>query len=111
MASQLPEDANGNPIPALRLKNNGAHQINTTTTTARNIAAFSTETDVVSLYATEDTYIKFGDSGVNATNSDHFLPASTYIDLAIGPNDNGQNSYVAALTAATDGILYISEKA
>lgn len=56
MASILPEDANGNPIPALRLKDNGAHQISTSAASTRNIAAFNAETDIVGLYATEDSF-------------------------------------------------------
>lgn len=51
------------------------------------------------------------DSNVTATTSDHFLPAGIYYDVAIGPNDANQNAYIAALSAAGDGTLYVSEKA
>ena len=55
MASILPEDANGNPIPALSLKTGGAHQVaidNVTST--RNTAAFDSKTDVISVYSSEN---------------------------------------------------------
>jgi len=111
MTSLLPQDTNGNPIPTLRLKDSGAHKINTTTVSAKNIAAFNTDTDVIGVYATEDSYIKIGASDISANDGDHFLPAGTYFDLAIGPNDDSQNAYLAAITAGGNGIIYISEKA
>ncbi len=111
MASILPEDANGNPIPALSLKTGGAHQVaidNVTST--RNAAAFDSKTDVISVYSSENCYIKFGDNSVTATTGDHFLPAGLYLDLAIGPNENAQNAYLAILSAEASGTVYISEK-
>jgi hypothetical protein len=110
MTSQLPEDVNGNPIPTLRLKENGANQISVTATSAKNIAAFDAQTDVIGFYSTQDIFIKIGDSSIAATTSDHFLPANNYFDLTLGPNDSAQNSYLAALSTAGNGILYISEK-
>mgnify|MGYP001281724731 FL=1 len=110
MTSLLPQDTNGNPIPTLRLKDNAAHKISTTATSAKNIAAFSADTDVIGIYGTEDSYIKIGASDVTATDGDHFLPAGTYFDLAIGPNDTAQNAYLAAITAGGNGVIYISEK-
>ncbi len=110
MTSLLPQDTNGNPIPTLRLKGSGAHKVSTTGISARNLVAFGTETDVIGLYATEDSFINIGNSAVSAADSDHFLPAGTYLDLAIGPNDSAQNAHIAAITAGGNGTLYISEK-
>lgn len=111
MTSLLPQDTNGNPIPTLRLKNGGAHKINTTGASTKNISAFDADTDVIGLYATEDSFINIGTSAITASDSDHFLPAGTYFDLALGPNDTAQNAYLAVITAGGNGTLYISEKA
>ncbi|MCS5597896.1 MAG: hypothetical protein NZ828_11655 [Alphaproteobacteria bacterium] len=111
MASLLPEDANGNPIPALKFKDSGAHKVNIdTVTSARNTGAFSTKTDVISIYSTEDCFVKIGTSSVTATTSDHFIPAGIYLDIAIGPNADTQNAYMAVIAANASGTVYISEK-
>ena len=110
MPTKLPLDTNDNPIPALRLKDSGAHTISTSITSARNTLAFSNDTKIISLYATQDVYINFGDSTVVATNSDHFFPANTYYDIAIGDESTGHNAYIATLRDSADGTLYISEK-
>ena len=67
MPTFLPEDANDNPIPALRLKSGGAHTIAVSASSARNASAFDTDTRVVSLYATTPVYVAFGDSSITAT--------------------------------------------
>lgn len=111
MTSILPEDANGNPIPALRLKANAAHQITTNAASStRNTAPLSADTDIISIYATEACYINIGNNTVEATINSHYVPAGVYIDLALGPNDQSQNAYISALSAGGNGILYISEK-
>ncbi len=83
MTTLLPKDADNNVIPALRISGAGAHQLASTGTAVSNTTAFDEETKVVSVYATAPIYIKFGENGVTATNTDHFFPANTYYDIAI----------------------------
>ena len=110
MTTMLPMDADNNPIPAVRLKGNDAHAITTSATSVRNSTAFDADTRIVSLYATEDVFVRFGDNTVTATTSDHFFPKGVYYDFAIGGDKVDQYTYVAALQASTAGTLYISEK-
>ncbi|MEM9470288.1 MAG: hypothetical protein AAF988_09015 [Pseudomonadota bacterium] len=112
MTTLLPKDADNNIIPALRLKDSGAHTINTTTSSTRNATAFDGETKVISLYATEPVFVAFGDSAVTANLSDHFFPAGIYYDVAIsgGSGKASKDLYIAAIAESADGILYISEK-
>ncbi len=112
MTTLLPKDADNNVIPALRLSDNGAHQITATGTAARNSTAFDETTKVISLYATSDVYIAFGDNTVTATTSDHFFPAGLYYDVAItaGNGKTAHNAYMSALRVQSDGVVYISEK-
>ena len=56
---------------------------------ARNSADFNSNTRVVSVYATEPVYIKFGDSSVTAAATDHYFPAGVYYDFAIGGDRTG----------------------
>lgn len=106
----LPMDRDNNPIPALALNPNGAHIINVTSTSTRNITAFDGDTRVVSLYATDDVFIQFGDSTVTAGNTDHFLPKGLYYDFAIGGDKVMHMSHIATITNDADCIVYISEK-
>lgn len=110
MTTKLPLDSNDNPIPALRLKEGGAHVITTSALSARNSVAFSPDTRIVSIYATQDVYLNFGGATVSAGSSDHFFPAGVYYDVAIGGDGTGHASHLAALRATTDGQVYISEK-
>lgn len=110
MTTKLPLDSNDNPIPALRLKDGGAHTFSTSAVSAKNITAFSAETRVISVYATQNVYLTFGNSAAAASASDHFFPAGTYYDFAVGGDGTGHYSHVAALRVDTDGAVYISEK-
>ena len=110
MPTLLPQDIDNNPIPALRLKENGAHTINVSATSARNATAFAASTRVISLYCDTDIYIAFGNNSVNATTSDHFFPAGLYYDIAIGSERSGHDTHIAAIRSSVDGTLYISEK-
>jgi len=110
MPTVLPTDENNNPIPAMRLREGGAHKINITAVSARNAVAFDNGTRVISLYATVGIYVRTGGAGVTATATDHYFPALTYYDIAIGEEETGHNGYIAAIRADTDGVLYISEK-
>ncbi len=111
MTTYLPTDSDNTPIPALRLKEDKAHQIASTSSSTRNATAFEDETRVISLYATQDVFVRFGDSSVTATNTDHFFPAGIYYDVSIGGEKTGHATHVAVLSAGVDGTLYISEKA
>jgi len=110
MPTLLPTDSDNNVIPAVRLKDGGSHSVSVTDTTARDSDAFDAGTRIVSLYATGAVYIKFGDSGVEATASDHYFPAGVYYDFAIGGGRVDQYTHVAALRVSSDCALYISEK-
>ena|ERR1700760_4980769 len=110
MPTLLPKDSDNNIIPAVRLKDGGAHSIAVTSSTARTSSAFSADTRVISLYATCPVYVKFGDSSVSATTSDHYFPSGVYYDFAVGGGAVPQYGYIAALRVSTDGTLYISEK-
>lgn len=106
----LPRDRDNTPIPALRLNPNGAHTIAVTSTAARNATAFDDDTRVISLYATDNIFIKFGDATVTATSSDHFFPAGLYYDIAIGGDKVMHATHISALAESGDCELYISEK-
>lgn len=108
--TKLPDDDNKRPIPALRLKQDGAHSISATSSSTSNANAFDQNTKVVSVYATVDVYLNFGDSGISADANDHFYPAGIYYDFSIGEED-ARHKYLAVLRAgSTDGTVYISEK-
>ncbi len=106
----LPMDRDNNPIPALGLNPNGAHIINSTNASTRNGTAFNTDTRVISIYATDDVFIQFGDLNVTATTADHFLPKGLYYDFAIGGDKVMHMSHVATIANNTDCTVYISEK-
>lgn len=110
MTTIMPTDDNNNPIPALRLRDGCAHKVNVTGVSSRNGQAFNPGTRVVSLYATGPVYLRFGGAGVVASTSDHFFPAQTYYDVAIGGEEAALTLHLAALRAESDCILYISEK-
>ena len=110
MSTKLPLDTNNNPIPALRFKNDAAHVINFTDSSARNSTAFDEDTRVVSLYATQNMYVRFGDGSVTADSGDHFFPAGQYYDVAIGGDGAGHYTHIAAIRVDTNGVLYVSEK-
>lgn len=112
MTTLLPLDSDNNPIPALRLKDSGAHSISVSGTSARNSTAFSADTKVVSIYATGPVYLAFGDSSVAATTSDHYFPEGVYYDVAIsgGAGKGAHDTHVAALQADSACTLFISEK-
>ena len=112
MTTLLPKDADNNVIQALRFKDNGAHAISATSSSARNTTAFDAETKVVSLYATSPVYVAFGDETITATSGDHYFPAGVYYDVAIsgGTNKSAQETHIAVLRVSDDGMLYVSEK-
>jgi hypothetical protein len=69
-------------------------------TTARSAAI---STGLIRIYASTDCFIKFGDSSVTATTSDHFLLGGSVYDLSY----SGTN--FAAITSGSTGTIYASE--
>lgn len=110
MTTLLPRDGDNNTIMALGFKDGGAHTISATAVSARNSTAFDSDTRVIGIYATGPIYIAFGDNTITANSSDHYIPADTYMDIAIGGGKSQQYSYMAALRAVSDCTVYISEK-
>lgn len=110
MTTLMPTDSNDNAIPALRLKDNGAHAITIGASTTRNITAFNATTKIVSLYADVPTYIACGGASVTATTSDHYFPAGVYYDIAIGGDNTAHYTHIATLQVGSGGTLYVSEK-
>ena len=110
MSTKLPLDVNDNPIPALRMKNGGAHVITSGASSVRNSNAFDAETRVVSLYASEPVYVNFGDSSVTASASDHYFPAGLYYDVSLGGDGAPHATHVAVLQVLSAGNVYVSEK-
>lgn len=109
MPTLLPTDSDSNVIPAMRLAS-GAHHIASGDSSARNSTGFNAATRVISVYATEPVYIKFGTSSVTATASDHYFPSGVYYDFAIGGDRTGHYTHLAVLRVSGDGDVYISEK-
>lgn len=110
MTSQ-PLDMNNNPLPALRLKNDGAHTISASATSARNATAFHPATKIVSLFADVPVYVRMGDSTVAASASDHYFPDGIYYDFAISAHAAASYTHIAVIRASGDnGSVYISEK-
>ncbi|MEM6811283.1 MAG: hypothetical protein AAF549_02330 [Pseudomonadota bacterium] len=112
MTTLLPKDADNNTIPALRLKDGGAHEIALGASANRNSTAFDENTKVVSVYATAPAYIKFGDNTVDATSADHYFPAGVYYDIAIsgGTSKGAHYEYLSVLQVSESGSVFISEK-
>lgn len=110
MPTVMPLDADGHAIPALRMKPSGAHSITVTASSARNATPFPESTKIVSLYATGPVFLAFGDASVTATTSDHYFPEGVYDNVAIGTGKTGHYTHVAAIRAAADCKLYVSEK-
>ncbi len=110
MTTLLPQDSNGHPIPALRIKSGGSHTISIGSTSTCNSTAFDDDTQIISLYSDVPAYIAFGDENVTATSGDHYLPADLYYDISIGGNNSVHHTHIAALQVSDTGTLYISEK-
>jgi hypothetical protein len=99
----MPLDDNGKPIPALRLKDGGAHTIAAGAAATRNTTPI--EAKVVGIYATQPVYIKLGKGDISATSSDHYFPSGFYYDIAMGGA-----THISVLRHTGDGTVYISEK-
>jgi hypothetical protein len=113
MTTQMPNDGQGRPIPALRLSPGKAHTVTTTATAAKNSTAFDGDTRVISIYATEDVFVEVGTSTVVATALSHFIPAGLYYDIALVDDDVSKvrDTHISCIRSSSDGTVYISEKA
>lgn len=111
MPTLLPRDSENNIIPAVRLKDEGAHSIVATATSARNSTAFADDTQIISIFATIPVRIKFGGASVTATGTDHYFPAGVYYDFSLGGGKVNHYTHLAVLReGGSDGAVYISEK-
>ncbi|MBK3733613.1 hypothetical protein GAY29_10880 [Azospirillum brasilense] len=110
MSTLLPRDEDCVPIPALRLRPGGAQSITVGAGSATNAQPFNPATRVIGIYATGPVFLRSGAAGVTATTADHYFPAYTYYDLSLGDERTGRHTHIAAVRAAGDCILYISEK-
>ncbi|HEY1096561.1 MAG TPA: hypothetical protein VGF14_04915 [Alphaproteobacteria bacterium] len=105
----LPRDADDRTIPAMRLRPGAAQTLAISTTSVRS-TQFNAETRVIGVYATVPVFVRLGDNTVTATSSDHYIPADTYMDIAIGGGVPDQYGYAAFIRSSSDGTVYISEK-
>lgn len=108
--TNLPLDTKGHPIPVLALKPGTAQKITSGAASARNATAFQSDTQVVTLYATEDMYIEFGDATVTASNTTHFFKKDRYRDFAVNDRNDMKFTHVAVLQVSNAGVLHISER-
>jgi hypothetical protein len=109
MSTFLPRDDDHAPIPALRLKPDGAQTLTLSATAVRNTQAFSPRTRVIAVTATAAAFIRTGEAGVVASPADHYLPAGVYLYLSLGDQRAGAHRYIAAVEADGGGELHISE--
>lgn len=109
MSTFLPRDDDHAPIPALRLKPDGAHALPLSAVAVRTAAPFSPRTRVIAVSADVAAFIRTGDAAVAAGPGDHYLPAGTYLYLSLGDRRAGAHRHIAALAAEGDGTLHVSE--
>ncbi|WP_042694399.1 hypothetical protein [Azospirillum sp. B506] len=109
MGTLMVRDDNGIPLPVLRLRPDGAHRL-AVTTDSGTIGPFPDEIRVISLYADGPVYLRTGRADVSASQTDHFLPAGLYLDLALGPAGPGRHSHLAAISPSGHCTLYVSER-
>ncbi len=109
MPTSLPIDSQGIAIPALRPRPGHARELTITSNSTRIASPFATDTQVISLYATADAKIALGDSTIDATLSDHFIPAGQLLYIAIGNRMRTRASHLAVIATDGNGTLHISE--
>lgn len=97
----LPKDQNGFPIQALAPA--PTRNINGTIGAASARVALPASSDVVRLCATADCYIRFGDSAVNAANSDAiFVKGAEILKIPTGA------THLAFLQVSTGGSISVT---
>ncbi|MCA8908062.1 MAG: hypothetical protein KDA49_03440 [Rhodospirillaceae bacterium] len=111
MTTLLPRDDDNHPIPALRLRPGGAHQLAAATgASTRTATAFAADTRVIGVVSDVDIYLQTGDATVTASATDHFLPAGLYADLSLGGPGSRRDTHVAVRSLAEAGTVHVSEK-
>jgi hypothetical protein len=110
MSTLMPSDDDLNPIPVLRLKQDGAHQIAAGAESQRNAVGFDPQTRVIGIYATGPVFLRTGDSSVTASTGDHYFPENVYYDLSLGDGRRSRHSHLAVVAAGDSCTLHISEK-
>lgn len=108
----LPRDSQGNPIPVLGVLPGGGKKVAVGAASARTATDFAKDVQVITLYATENMHIEFGDATAVALNdgTSHYLVKGVYRDFAV--NDRGELSFtrVAAIRDTADGTLYVTQR-
>lgn len=87
MTALPPLDANGNPIPALRLLNYGVHKVSVISCSARKTNDFDAKTLSYPSTPTVPAYLHFGVSFVITGSNDHYFLARV---IAISSSPGGQ---------------------
>lgn len=97
---------NGDTIQVLPPQSSPAPQSITTSGTSAQ-AALPAGSVIVRLAATEDMYIKFGNTGLSAAATDILFLAGTEV-MAVPRDSNGNlYDYIAAIQVSTAGVLNI----
>lgn len=112
--TRLPIDRNGSAIPAMRFVNGSGKSIDATTTESnRTPANFTAGCTVVSIYGKVDGYVAFGDENIVADATSTFVPAETWIDVAVASEQNGSDAAkrMAVRAVTANGKWYVSERA
>lgn len=109
MSTFLPRDDDREPIPALRLKPDGAQTLTLGSTSMRTATPFDARTRVIAVYASSPAFVRTGGPSVAASDSDHYLPAAVYLYFSLGDERTGAHSHLAAIGAEGDGTLHLSE--
>lgn len=111
VSNSAPVGVNGETIQVLRYRQSGAQTVSVTNATARNGTAFNALTRVIEIRSTVDCFIEQGDVTIEATATDHFLPAEETRLVALGGDNPGiaQYTHIAAIRSSSDGTLYVSE--
>ena len=99
--SALDKDDYGEPIQGA-LTPQTAQKISISAITARNATAFTYR--VIRVIASAACYIKLGDSTIEATTDDHYLPAGAIEYFA-----RKEHTHLAGLSTTGSGTIYISE--
>jgi hypothetical protein len=108
--TKQPRDDGNTAIPVLGYRYRSGQALAISSSSARS-AAFAASTRVISVYSSVDTFIEIGDSSVTAAlNSSAFIPAETYIDIALTSSLALRDQKYLAAVASSSGTLYISER-
>jgi hypothetical protein len=104
---EQPIDVNGQDVPVLGF--GGVRQL--AYSAASDVKALAANTEVVTVYATSDVFLKAGgDASVEATSaddgSDLMLPGGVLQDWVLPAN----TTHIAALRRTVDGVLFVNKR-